>query len=120
MKLSKKWRDRSCPRCGVSSYMHYTRKICCACRIAERESPEGVQKEIAWRKFSAAVKSGEITRQPCVACLATGAEQRGISQGHHEDYSKPIDVIWLCRSHHRLTHQHGLEGVMRPRQRAAA
>ena len=26
-------------------------------------------------------------------------------QGHHENYSKPLDVLWLCRSHHADLHK---------------
>lgn len=41
-----------------------------------------------------AVKSGKLTRQPCEIC---GQK----AQAHHHDYSKPLDVQWLCMKHHR-------------------
>jgi hypothetical protein len=44
-----------------------------------------------------AVKSGRITRQLCWC----GKE----AQAHHEDYSKPYDVIWLCPLHHSAVHK---------------
>lgn len=45
-----------------------------------------------------AVKNGELLKIPCVIC---GNKK---SEGHHEDYSKPLEVIWLCRKHHREHH----------------
>lgn len=27
-----------------------------------------------------------------------------MSQAHHEDYARPLDVRWLCFKHHRETH----------------
>lgn len=42
-----------------------------------------------------AVRDGRIKRQPCAVC---GDPK---SQGHHTDYSKPLDVQWLCFKHHR-------------------
>ena len=46
----------------------------------------------------AAIKSGRMTRQPCESCGNPRAD------GHHDDYSKPLDVRWLCRSCHRQHH----------------
>ena len=46
-----------------------------------------------------AVKQGKIIRLPCIVC---GDEK---SQGHHEDYTKPLDVIWLCDKHHKEKHK---------------
>lgn len=41
-----------------------------------------------------AVRDGRLTRTACEVC---GAEK---VEGHHEDYSKPLDVRWLCVVHH--------------------
>lgn len=46
-----------------------------------------------------AVKAGIITKTPCAVC---GDK---VVQGHHEDYYKPLDVIWLCRKHHGERHR---------------
>ena len=46
-----------------------------------------------------ALRSGKIQRQPCEVC----GDQNG--HAHHEDYSKPLDVIWLCPKHHKERHR---------------
>ena len=46
-----------------------------------------------------AVMSGELAREPCEVCGAVPTE------AHHDDYSKPLDVRWLCNAHH-LAHHH--------------
>jgi hypothetical protein len=44
-----------------------------------------------------AVRDGRLKKLPCLFC---GDEK---VHGHHRDYSKPLDVIWLCpKCHHRL------------------
>jgi len=45
-----------------------------------------------------AVKSGKIKKEPCSKC---GNKK---SEGHHEDYSLPLEVIWLCDRHHKDIH----------------
>lgn len=42
-----------------------------------------------------AIRSGRLSRLPCEVC----GEAR--TQGHHDDYSRPLDVRWLCFKHHR-------------------
>lgn len=56
------------------------------------------EKHIARRAVRIAVKSGNLIPMPCVKCGDVDAE------GHHEDYSKPLDVIWLCPKHHSERH----------------
>lgn len=41
-----------------------------------------------------AIRDGKLTRQPCEVCGNLN------SQAHHEDYSKPLEITWLCVKHH--------------------
>lgn len=55
---------------------------------------------------STAIYNGTLIRQPCEVC---GKDQ---TDAHHDDYAKPLDVRWLCRSHHRLHHSKGVTPVI--------
>ena len=56
----------------------------------------------AHRMLNYRVKKGLIVRQPCERC---GATER--INGHHDDYSKPLAVRWLCTYCHRAHHMAG-------------
>jgi hypothetical protein len=45
-----------------------------------------------------AIKRGEVQRKPCEICGALRVH------GHHDDYSKPLSVRWLCAIHHAQVH----------------
>lgn len=62
------------------------------------QTPAGTRARTA---VARAIRRGELTRQPCVKC---GNEK---SEGHHEDYGKPLEVVWLCRLHHSWVHKYG-------------
>ena len=53
------------------------------------------QKDAAYRHVRNAVKSGRLTKEACRFCGETKV------QAHHHDYSKPLDVIWVCFKCHR-------------------
>jgi ribosomal protein S27AE len=46
-----------------------------------------------------AIQVGTLTRQPCEVCGATKVDM------HHDDYSAPLAVRWLCRKHHMELHR---------------
>ena len=48
-----------------------------------------------------AVRFGKLKRQACEVCGATKSVC-----AHHDDYSKPLDVRWLCRQCHADWHKH--------------
>jgi len=45
-----------------------------------------------------AIKKGILARLPCERCGAIKVH------GHHDDYRKPLELRWLCPSHHKGTH----------------
>jgi hypothetical protein len=57
------------------------------------------QRSSAQQKVSYAVRTGRMIRMPCETCGTT--EQ---VHAHHDDYSRPLDVRWLCRIHHTQHH----------------
>jgi len=55
------------------------------------------ERKNAHSKVFRALKSGKIFKQPCFVC-------GNVAEAHHPDYSRPLDVVWLCPSHHRQAH----------------
>lgn len=41
-----------------------------------------------------AIQLGRITKEVCEVCGSAD------TQGHHDDYTKPFEVKWLCQQHH--------------------
>lgn len=50
-----------------------------------------------------ALMRGKLSRLPCLVCGIQKVE------GHHPDYSQPLDVVWLCNEHHRAAHAASIE-----------
>ena len=44
------------------------------------------------------VRDGKIQKNPCQKC------GDAVAEAHHPDYTKPLDVVWLCRSCHLAEH----------------
>lgn len=67
------------------------RKITMAWR---EENPVAYKAQTA---VSNAVRDGRLFKQPCEFC---GDDE---VHAHHRDYTKPLEVVWLCpKCHHRL------------------
>jgi len=68
----------------------YTRKL-----NHKARSPEKV---IAREMVQAEIRAGRLVRGTCEKC---GLEN---AHAHHDDYTKPLDIRWLCPPHHREHH----------------
>jgi hypothetical protein len=78
---NRKWRNGN----GYESEMNY-----------KERNPE---KYKAHQLLNYAIRMGMIKRGKCEVCGKSNA------QGHHEDYSKPLEVVWLCPIHHTEHHR---------------
>ena len=64
-----------------------------------KNNPEKVD---ARKTMHKALCSGKLTKpENCTACGQTCTPD-----GHHSDYSKPLEVVWLCRPCHSKEHVH--------------
>ncbi len=66
----------------------------------KRKPISAAERKAIYGEYMSAIQLGKIIPQPCQVC---GKEK---AQGHHEDYSKPLDVVWLCSRHHADRHIH--------------
>ena len=86
-----------------------------AARAAYQQTPQGKEalrrgtkawerrnpvKKAASTAVNNAIRDGRLIRQPCEVC---GKDK---AHAHHDDYSKPLDVRWLCTTHHAEWHKH--------------
>jgi hypothetical protein len=77
-------------------------------RIRERErdayatDPETHARKRAHGRVKVKVDSGRIVPQPCEQA---GPDCSGPIEAHHDNYSKPYEVRWLCAAHHAKHHE---------------
>lgn len=62
--------------------------------IWRQQFPERKKAQTALR---GAVLRGVVRPTPCWVC----GEK---AEAHHPDYSRPLDVVWLCSPHHKQAH----------------
>lgn len=84
--VSYKKENSPCWKGGISkNYYHYR-------LIQKARYPDRVKARLLAHK---AERSGVLVKQPCEICGSLDVQK------HHDDYSKPLEVKWLCRKHHR-------------------
>ena len=64
-------------------------------RERRKTDPEFARKGIVRRFTNDAIALGILVRLPCAAC----GDPKTVA--HHTDYTKPLEVQWLCKAHHQ-------------------
>lgn len=97
---------------NIEKYRAYDRerglnptRIKATTEIARAWREEDKRRGKAHSAVGKAIRNGDLVRQPCIRC---GAEK---SVAHHEDYDKPLEVMWLCQPCHKQRHKELLKGL---------
>jgi hypothetical protein len=69
-----------------------------------RALSENKKKQHAVSCIKLALKQGKLIRP--AHCEINDASCYGQINAHHDDYNKPFEIRWLCRSHHIWYHRH--------------
>lgn len=103
---------------GVRAFSDYLRKLkpaiaLAAGRKAAREYNRkwylrNRNKKLAYTVYRRALDRGDLVRP--AQCEQCGGTSGGV-QGHHCDYAKPLDVMWLCRLCHLKWHSDNGRGI---------
>jgi hypothetical protein len=104
---------KKCTKIRVSNHRENNLERIRECDKIRHGSPEAISKRKEYEKWyqvakydqskakqkvNNAVRDGRLKKLPCIIC------NNPKSEGHHHDYSKPLEVIWLCRIHHARLH----------------
>ena len=91
---------------NLEHYQEYDRKRDLAPeRMAVKQKATSKQRVIHPDRYTArtavsnALRDGRLVKLPCRVCKSVKSE------AHHDDYSKPLEVDWLCRKCHRKLHK---------------
>lgn len=99
-----RWKERLLKTCKAYSKSEKGRKV-------SRDSyknwvSKNPEKYKAHKAVKKAIANGSLVRSPCEVCgqFKLRSDGRSAIQAHHDDYSKPLEIIWLCHDHHAERH----------------
>ena len=70
-----------------------------AALIRQNWAKRNKEKRYAQSCVASALKKGALKKRPCEKCSCKKVD------AHHDDYTKPLKVRWLCRKHHLELHR---------------
>lgn len=93
--------ERKCSRCGNNRGRK--ERYCLKCHAAYMRkwrkthplTEEQRLKDNARSYANVYLKRGKLVKKPCRVCNSPKVQM------HHEDYTKPLEVDWLCSPHHK-------------------
>ncbi len=91
----------TCKNCGVVFHGGDKHRQFCnqSCMGVFQRKAYDPNKKLARAMVANAMRSGGLIMKPCFNC------GYAYTEAHHEDYLRPLEVIWLCATHHKELHR---------------
>lgn len=88
-KVEKKWRDNNREKIRETQRRHYKKN---RERIIQnrKDNYDPIKARARWI-------AKKIEQEKCIFC-------DNIGERHHKDYNHPLDIVFLCKSHHKMIH----------------
>ncbi|MBT7930217.1 hypothetical protein HN682_10015 [Candidatus Peregrinibacteria bacterium] len=72
-----------------------------------RKSEKGKEAQRKYEKNNPEKKSAHYYARKIARMICSITECEEIGEKHHPDYSKPLEIVSLCRQHHAEVHNNG-------------
>jgi hypothetical protein len=101
-KIKKKWRKNNLEKSRKNNREYNARNPKSASAASKRYAEANPEKAKIHRIVKKAIENGILIR-PDVCEICETRHNR--IHGHHEDYNKPLEVIWMCPICHSARHE---------------
>ena len=99
-KRKKDKHDAICLECRRDYKKRNREKLLISQRARRKDNDDYRMKHSAHNAVLTEIRAGRMTRPD--KCSRCGA--KGTVEAHHQDYDKPIDIVWLCVQCHAKEH----------------
>lgn len=93
--------ERDKPRRRAASDQYNTEHVAEVAAAKVRWAERNPKKRAAHKAVQAALRNGLLQRG---VCEMAGPNCSSSIHAHHEDYDQPLEVRWLCSTHHAALH----------------
>lgn len=90
-------RDHTKRRAAADAYAQTPEGRAARSRAARAWRERNPEKRAAQLVVGRAIRDGKLAKGQCVR---EGVDCSGRIEAHHEDYTRPLEVIWACVRHH--------------------
>lgn len=100
LEANRKWMKNNPDKVKANNLKQHLKRLKPKRIRRDKKSKEELIKIHARQLVRTAIQTGKIKKFLCETCNSDR-----FVQAHHDDYSKPLEIRWLCKKHHNAWHR---------------